>query len=83
MFYHLHWELSSEISCSLFGLAPSLAWSQGPNKSRTSVKAKANLSNQIIDYTILTSMLTGVLHLQPKISMFCALSQNNQQLFEK
>ena len=25
----------------------------------------------------------GVLHLLPKISMFCALSQNNQQLFEK
>ena len=24
----------------------------------------------------------GVLHLLPKISMFCALSQNNQQLFE-
>ena len=24
-----------------------------------------------------------VLHLLPKISMFCALSQNNQQLFEK
>ena len=27
--------------------------------------------------------LKGVLHLLPKISMFCALSQNNQQLFEK
>ena len=27
--------------------------------------------------------LKGVLHLQPKISMFCALSKNNQQLFEK
>ena len=25
----------------------------------------------------------GVLHLLPKISMFCALSQNNQKLFEK
>ena len=25
----------------------------------------------------------GVLHLLPKISMYCALSQNNQQLFEK
>ena len=25
----------------------------------------------------------GVLHLLPKISMVCALSQNNQQLFEK
>ena len=25
----------------------------------------------------------GVLHLLPKISMFCAPSQNNQQLFEK
>ena len=25
----------------------------------------------------------GVLHLLPKISMFCALSQNNQELFEK
>ena len=24
-----------------------------------------------------------VLHLLPKFSMFCALSQNNQQLFEK
>ena len=28
-------------------------------------------------------MLMGVLHLLPKISMFCALSQNIQQLFEK
>ena len=27
--------------------------------------------------------LKGVLHLLPKIIMFCALSQNNQQLFEK
>ena len=27
--------------------------------------------------------LKEVLHLLPKISMFCALSQNNQQLFEK
>ena len=27
--------------------------------------------------------IKGVLHLLPKISMFCALSQNNQQLFEK
>ena len=27
--------------------------------------------------------LKGVLHLLPKISMFCAKSQNNQQLFEK
>ena len=25
----------------------------------------------------------GVLYLLPKISMFCALSQNKQQLFEK
>ena len=25
----------------------------------------------------------GVLHLLPKISMFCALSQNKRQLFEK
>ena len=25
----------------------------------------------------------GVLHLLPKIGMFCALSQNNQQLFEQ
>ena len=25
----------------------------------------------------------GVLHLLPKISMFCAVSQDNQQLFEK
>ena len=25
----------------------------------------------------------GVLHLLPKFSMFCALSENNQQLFEK
>ena len=25
----------------------------------------------------------GVLHLLAKISMFCALSENNQQLFEK
>ena len=28
-------------------------------------------------------MIKGVLHLLPKISMFCALSQNYQQLFEK
>ena len=28
-------------------------------------------------------LLKGVLHLLPKISMFCALSKNNQQLFEK
>ena len=27
--------------------------------------------------------LKGVLHLLPKISVFCALSQNNEQLFEK
>ena len=27
--------------------------------------------------------LQGVLHLLPKISMFCALSQNNKQLLEK
>ena len=27
--------------------------------------------------------LKGELHLLPKISMFCALSQNNQYLFEK
>ena len=25
----------------------------------------------------------GILHLLPKISMFCALTENNQQLFEK
>ena len=29
-----------------------------------------------------TASLKGVLHLLPKISMFCALFQNNQQLFE-
>ena len=29
------------------------------------------------------NMLKGVLHLLPKISMFCVLSQNNQHLFEK
>ena len=28
-------------------------------------------------------LLKGLLHLLPKISMFCALSQNDQQLFEK
>ena len=28
-------------------------------------------------------ILRGVLHLMPKISMFCALSQNDQQPFEK
>ena len=28
-------------------------------------------------------LFKGVLHLLPKISMFCALSQNSQQLFEK
>ena len=28
-------------------------------------------------------MFKGVLHLLPKISMFCALSQNNQQIFWK
>ena len=28
-------------------------------------------------------MVKGVLHLLPKICMFCALSQNKQQLFEK
>ena len=28
-------------------------------------------------------MFKGVLHLLPKISMFCALSQNNQKLVEK
>ena len=28
-------------------------------------------------------LVKGVLHLLPKISIFCALSQNNQQLFEK
>ena len=27
--------------------------------------------------------IKGVLHLLPKISMFCTLSQNNQQPFEK
>ena len=30
-----------------------------------------------------TQLFKGVLHLIPKISMFCDLSQNNQQLFEK
>ena len=29
------------------------------------------------------SLIKGILHLLPKISMLCALSQNNQQLFEK
>ena len=28
-------------------------------------------------------LIKGVLHLLPKISMFCDLSQNDQQLFEK
>ena len=28
------------------------------------------------------NVVKGVLHLLPKISMFCDLSQNNQQLFE-
>ena len=28
-------------------------------------------------------IIKGVLHLLPKISMFCALSQSNQQLFWK
>ena len=30
-----------------------------------------------------SSLLKGVLHLLPKINMFFALSQNNQQLFGK
>ena len=33
--------------------------------------------------TLSMFIFKGVLHLLPKISMFCALSQNNQQLFEK
>ena len=32
---------------------------------------------------MLILFLKGVLHLLPKIGMFCALSQNNEQLFEK
>ena len=38
---------------------------------------------QAFKFLIFTSCLKGVLHLLPKITMFCALSQNNQQLFEK
>ena len=33
--------------------------------------------------TVLLFSFKGVLHLLPKISMFCALSQNNQHLLEK
>ena len=33
------------------------------------------------NYTVVE--FKGVLHLLTKINMFCALSQNNQQLFEK
>ena len=32
---------------------------------------------------ILKSLIKAVLHLLPKMSLFCALSQNNQHLFEK
>ena len=35
------------------------------------------------NYAKIKSFVKGVLHLLPKICMFCALSQNNQQLFEK
>ena len=34
-------------------------------------------------FSVIDWLFKGVLHLLPKISMFCALSQNNQQLFEK
>ena len=37
----------------------------------------------ISDVGMNAASFKGVLHLLPKISMFCALSQNNQQLFEK
>ena len=39
--------------------------------------------NQHIFCILFVIIVQGVLHLLPKISMFCALSQNNQQLFEK
>ena len=35
------------------------------------------------DFLSIKVLLKGVLHLLPRISMFCSLSQNNQQLFEK
>ena len=37
----------------------------------------------IIRFFVCLVWFKGVLHLLPKISMFCALSENNQQLFEK
>ena len=39
--------------------------------------------NICLKWFILFSVVKGVLHLIPKINMFCALSQNNQELFEK
>ena len=46
------------------------------------------LSDILLMDTKHTNILTiyhvkGLLHLLPQKSMFCALSQNNQQLFEK
>ena len=59
------------------------------NKQRNKKTAKMSSipSWPVADHphiTVNTSVvpLKRVLHLLPKISMFCALSQNNQQLFE-
>ena len=41
---------------------------------------QVHFSNPTLNYQ---HSFKGVLHLLPKISMFCALSQNNQQLFYK
>ena len=46
-------------------------------KARSSQKLQMHLEHSI-EY-----ILKGVLHLLPKISMFYALSQNNQQAFEE
>ena len=42
----------------------------------------ANCHNFGTEYSVVVKF-KGVLHLLPKISMFYALSQNNQRLFEK
>ena len=45
--------------------------------------AKTERWESIMSYSCSLFLFKGVLHLLPKISMFCALSQNNQQVFEK
>ena len=56
------------------------------NKTKTKTKNKPKQQKQKQNKTNpsrSTHRFKGIQHLLPKLSMFCVLSQNNHQLFEK